>query len=188
MVLMSLNKEHQQQLLTVAKASIQHGLQEGGSLKINIDDCPKLLAECRATFVTLKLDHQLRGCIGRLEATRPLIEDVAENSFLAAFQDPRFSPLLIDEFIELDIHISLLTEPILMSFRSEQDLMSQLQPNVDGLILVEGSRKGTFLPSVWEQLTEPKQFLSHLKQKAGLSSNHWSDTLKVYRYQAETIA
>ncbi len=188
MALMSLNKEHQQQLLTAAKASIQHGLNAGCALMFNLAEYPQVLSECKATFVTLKLDQQLRGCIGRLEATLPLIEDVAENAFLAAFQDPRFTPVTMDEFAELDIHISLLTAPVLMSFSSEQDLMSQLQPNVDGLILVEGSRKGTFLPSVWEQLPEPEQFLCHLKQKAGLSVAYWSDTLNVYRYQTETIA
>jgi len=185
---MLLNKEQQQQLLAVARASIQHGLQTGYALKINIADYPRALTECRATFVTLELEQQLRGCIGRLEATRPLIEDVAENAFLAAFQDPRFPPLAMDELTELEIHISLLTASVPMVFDSEQDLIRQLQPNIDGLILVEGHRRGTFLPSVWEQLPEPKQFLRHLKQKAGLAPDYWSDTIKVYRYQAESIA
>jgi len=185
---MSLNKEHQQQLLVVAKASIEHGLQTGRPLMINLADYPRALTEYRATFVTLELHQQLRGCIGRLEATRPLIEDVAENAFLAAFQDPRFPPLAMDELTKLEIHISLLTVSVPIIFCSEQDLLSQLQPKIDGLILVEGHQRGTFLPSVWEQLPEPKQFLRHLKQKAGLAPDYWSDTIKVYRYQAESIA
>ena len=94
----------------------------------------------------------------------------------------------MDELTELEIHISLLTEHVLMSFCSEQDLINQLQPKIDGLILEEGLRRGTFLPSVWDQLPEPKQFLRHLKQKAGLSADYWSDTIKVYRYQTESIA
>ena len=188
MVLMSLNKEHQQLLLALARASIQQGLKTGRSLKVNVDDYPRALVECRATFVTLELHQQLRGCIGRLDATRPLIEDVAENAFLAAFQDPRFPPLAIDELDALEIHISLLTESSPLLFSSEQDLISQLQPNIDGLILEEGHRRGTFLPSVWEQLPEPKQFFQHLKQKAGLAANYWSDTFKVYRYQTESIS
>ena len=185
---MSLTKERQQLLLAVARTSIQHGLETGCALKINIADYPRALAEFRATFVTLELHQQLRGCIGRLEATRPLIEDVAENAFSAAFQDPRFPPLVMDELTDLEIHISLLTEHELIIVNSEQDLINQLQPNIDGLILVEGRQRGTFLPSVWEQLPEPKQFLRHLKQKTGLAADYWSDTIKVYRYQAESIA
>jgi AmmeMemoRadiSam system protein A len=184
---MSLTKEHQQLLLAVARTSIQHGLQTGCPLKIILEDYPSELAEYRPTFVTIELDQQLRGCIGRLEATRPLIVDVAENAFLAAFQDPRFPPLAIDELTKLEIHISLLTEQVPIIFCSEQDLISQLQPNIDGLILVEGHQRGTFLPSVWEQLPEPKKFLRHLKQKVGLAPDYWSDTIKVYRYQAESI-
>ena len=187
MVPMSLTKEHQQLLLVVARTSIQHGLQTGCPLKIILEDYPSVLVEYRATFVTLELHQQLRGCIGRLEATRPLVVDVAENAFLAAFQDPRFPPLAIDELTKLEIHISLLTEHVPIIFSSEQDLISQLQPNIDGLILVEGHQRGTFLPSVWEQLPEPKQFLRHLKQKAGLAPDYWSDTIKVYRYQTESI-
>jgi AmmeMemoRadiSam system protein A len=185
---MSLNKEHQQLLLAVARASIQHGLQTGCPLMINLADYPSVLTECRATFVTLELLQQLRGCIGHLEATQPLIVDVAENAFLAAFQDPRFPPLGVAELTELEIHISLLTEHVPILFSSEQDLVNQLHANIDGLILVEGLQRGTFLPSVWEQLTDPKQFLRHLKQKAGLAPDYWSDTIKVYRYQAELIA
>ena len=188
MVPMSLTKKHQQLLLAVARTSIQHELQTGCPLKINLEDYPGVLAEYRATFVTLELHQQLRGCIGRLEATRPLIEDVAENAFLAAFQDPRFPPLIMDELTDLEIHISLLTEHVPIIFYSEQDLIGQLQVNVDGLILAEGYRRGTFLPSVWEQLPEPKQFLRHLKQKAGLTADYWSDSIKVYRYQVESIA
>jgi len=185
---MSLNKEYQEQLLAVAKASIQQGLKSGRPLKINLANYPRVLAEFRATFVTLELHQQLRGCIGRLEATRPLIEDVAENAFSAAFQDPRFPPLVMDELTDLEIHISLLTEHEPIIFDSEQDLINQLQPNIDGLILVEGPQRGTFLPSVWEQLPEPKQFLRHLKQKTGLAADYWSDTIKVYRYQTQLIS
>ena len=187
MVPMSLNRAHQELLLAVARASIQQGLQAGYPLMMNLADYPRVLTECRATFVTLELHNQLRGCIGQLEATRPLIVDVAENAFLAAFQDPRFPPLIADELTELHIHISLLTEHVPVIFCSEKDLIKQLQPNIDGLILVEGHRRGTFLPSVWEQLPEPKQFLRHLKQKAGLAADYWSDTIKVYRYQTESI-
>jgi AmmeMemoRadiSam system protein A len=184
---MSLNKEQQQRLLDLAKSSIQHGLQTGQPLTINLAECPAELTERRATFVTLHKHHQLRGCIGVLEAVRPLAEDIAENAFLAAFRDPRFPPLSEDEFGELEIHLSILTPAEAVSFTSEQDLISQLRPGIDGLILEEGRWRGTFLPSVWEQLPEPEQFLRHLKQKAGLAPDYWSETIRIYRYRTEMI-
>ncbi len=208
---MSLNKEHQQRLLDLAKSSIQHGLQTGRPLKVNLADFPAELKEHRATFVTLQKRHQLRGCIGVLEAIRPLAEDIAENAFLAAFKDPRFPPLADYENDELEIHLSILTPAEPVSFMSEQDLISQLEPGIDGLILEEpviydiankreqlipridglilekSRRRGTFLPSVWEQLPEPKQFLRHLKQKAGLAPDYWSENIRIYRYRTELI-
>ncbi|MDP3009208.1 MAG: AmmeMemoRadiSam system protein A [Methylococcales bacterium] len=183
----SLNKEQQQKLLILAKNSIQHGLMTGKPLSVDVADFPVELTVLRATFVTLEKNGQLRGCIGMLTAVRPLVEDIAENAFSAAFNDPRFPPLAADELDELEIHLSLLTPAEPMEFRSEQDLLSQLQPNIDGLILQEGFRRGTFLPSVWEQLPEPEQFLRHLKQKAGLPPDYWSDSIKVSRYHAEII-
>ena len=184
---MSLTKEQQQCLLDLAKNSIRHGLQTGRALKVNLADYPAELAERRATFVTLHKHKQLRGCIGMLEAVRPLAEDIAENAFLAAFRDPRFPPLSEDEFGDLDIHLSILTPAEPVAFTSEQDLITQLQPGVDGLILEEGRRRGTFLPSVWEQLPEPEQFLRHLKQKAGLAPDYWSESIRIYRYRTEMI-
>jgi AmmeMemoRadiSam system protein A len=187
MVPMSLSKEHQQQLLELAKASISHGLQTGKPLKIDLSDFPAELQERRATFVTLHLNHELRGCIGVLEAIRPLVVDVAENAFAAAFRDSRFPPLEAGEFKGLEIHLSILTPTEPMAFTSEQDLVSQLQPGIDGLILQEGHHRGTFLPSVWESLPNPEQFLRHLKQKAGLPPDYWSDGVRVYRYRIEAI-
>ncbi len=184
---MSLTKEQQQALLELAGNSIQHGLKTGRPLPVNLADLPPEITEKRATFVTLEKHHQLRGCIGMLEAVRPLAEDIAENAFAAAFKDPRFPPLQTDEFDQLEIHLSILSTPEILSFSSEQELLSQIQPGIDGLILQEGHRRGTFLPSVWEQLPEPKQFLKHLKQKAGFSPDYWSDKLQVLRYRVEGI-
>jgi len=185
---MSLNKEHQQRLLALAKKAIEHGLRTGRPLKIVPADFPAELTEPRATFVTLEKHHQLRGCIGMLEAVRPLAEDIAENAYAAAFKDPRFPPLEAGELNELDIHISILTQPEAVAFTSEQDLLTKLEPGIDGLILEEGRRRGTFLPSVWESLPEPGQFLRHLKQKAGLAPDYWSDAIRVYRYRTEAIS
>ncbi|RIZ68084.1 MAG: AmmeMemoRadiSam system protein A [Methylococcales bacterium] len=184
---MSLNEINQQRLMAIAKHSIDNGLTTGRPLSIELADFPEELTEHRASFVTLEKNHQLRGCIGMLEAVRPLVKDIAENAFSAAFRDPRFPPLSRDEFKDIEIHLSLLTVPERLLFTSEQDLINQLQPAVDGLILEETYHRGTFLPSVWEQLPDPKTFLRHLKQKAGLPADYWSDNIRVYRYRTEVI-
>lgn len=172
-------------LLEVAAASIRHGLEKGRPLPVNLDDYPETLRQPGASFVTLNIDGQLRGCIGSLEATRPLVEDVADNAFAAAFRDPRFPPVSAAEYPQLEYHISILTPAEPMQFESEEDLIRQLRPGVDGLVLSDRGRRGTFLPSVWQSLPDPRDFLRHLKQKAGLPPDHWSDTLQVARYTVE---
>ncbi|MGZ4954160.1 MAG: AmmeMemoRadiSam system protein A [Methylobacter sp.] len=184
---MSLNETNRQRLLELAKNSIQHGLQTGQPLKIDLNNYPAALTEIRTTFVTLKINHQLRGCIGKLVAVKPLAEDVAENAFCAAFKDPRFPPLQDYELENLEIHLSILTPAEPVSFSSEHDLLSQLQPGIDCLVLEEDHLRGTFLPSVWESLPQPEQFLRHLKQKAGLAPDYWSSNIRIYRYKVEAI-
>ena len=169
-------------MLDVALASIRHGLEAGGALTVDPDEYPESLRQERATFVTLNKDGDLRGCIGTLEAYQPLIRDVAEHAWAAAFQDPRFPKLQPDELDDLDIHISVLSLSEPMNFSDEADLLEQIRPGVDGLILEDMGRRGTFLPSVWEQLPDRQLFLDHLKLKAGLSPDHWSESLKMRRY------
>ena len=171
----------------MARDSIGHGLTHGRPLAPPLADCPAELTAQRASFVTLQLSGALRGCIGSLEARRALIVDVAENAYAAAFRDPRFPPVAARELAALELHLSLLTPAEPMTVSSEADLLAQLQPGVDGLILQEGARRATFLPAVWENLPERHQFLGHLKQKAGLPADYWSDTLQVFRYAAEHI-
>jgi len=184
---MSLTKEQGQTLLQVAQKSIQHGLDKSQPLEVEVLDYAKELRETRATFVTLEIDNKLRGCIGTLVAVRPLVSDVAYHAYAAAFSDPRFPGLGRDEFPLLDIHISILSEPEPIDFDSEEDLIQKIRPGKDGLILTEGMYKGTFLPSVWESLSHPRDFLRHLKQKAGLPQNYWSDSIEVQRYTTESI-
>jgi AmmeMemoRadiSam system protein A len=129
----------------------------------------------------------LRGCIGGLEPVRPLVQDVADNAYAAAFQDPRFPPLEAAEFNAVKIHISLLTLPQALVFSSEQNALTQLRPGIDGVILQEGERRATFLPSVWKSLISPERFLSSLKEKAGFSADYWSETLRLFRYGCEEI-
>ncbi len=174
--------DRQQLLLKLARESIEYRLQHNYEISIRIGDYPPELQQERATFVTLHLKNQLRGCIGTLEAYQPLVLDVAHNAYAAAFTDPRFMPVTQSEVTELEIHISILNPAEEMHFESEQDLIDQLRPDIDGLIMQDGNRRGTFLPSVWEQLAEPREFIHHLKLKAGLPASHWSDTLQVWRY------
>ena len=177
---------HKQQLLQLAGDSIKKGLC-GETFAIQATDYAEPLRVLRATFVTLHVDEKLRGCIGTIEARRTLIEDVVSNAYGAAFRDTRFPTLTWPEFERLDIHISILSLPESVQFSSEADLLAQLRPQVDGLILEEGAYHGTFLPSVWEQLPEPREFLRHLKHKAGLPPDYWSSRIRVQRYTTESI-
>ncbi len=182
-----LEDSHKKQLLKLAAASIKYGLEQHKAFPVNPTEYPPALQQIRASFVTLTIHQKLRGCIGTLEARCPLVTDVTENAFAAAFRDPRFSPLQESEYQHLHYHISVLNPPHSMQFHSEADLISQLRPGIDGLILEDLGRKGTFLPSVWESLPEPADFIRHLKNKAGLSSSHWSPSLKIQRYTVEDI-
>jgi len=178
-----LNNDDKQILLDVAKNSIKHGLKNQCPLPVELNKYSPLLTESGASFVTLNLNHQLRGCIGTLEAFQPLVTDVSKHAYAAAFKDPRFSPLTEDEFKDLEIHISVLTKSTAIEFTDEEDLLRKVRPGVDGLILQEGPHRATFLPSVWEQLSAPEDFLNHLKVKAGLSEHYWSKDIDVSRYQ-----
>ena len=141
------------------------------------------LREPGATFVTLTQGGDLRGCIGSLEAWRPLRQDVQENALAAAFRDPRFNPLLADELPNTRVEVSLLTPAVPMNFTDEADALAQLRPNIDGVIFTAGSRRATFLPQVWEQLPEPAEFMARLKQKAGLPANYWGPDVRLERYE-----
>jgi len=140
------------------------------------------LDEPGASFVTLTRQGELRGCIGTLEAHRPLGEDVRENAVAAAFRDPRFMPLSRDEFEDIRVEVSLLSpsEPLLV--KNEEEALARLRPNVDGVVLEYGRYRSTFLPQVWEQLPNPAEFLAHLKRKAGLSMDFWADQVRLSRY------
>lgn len=178
-------EEQREILLDTAWQSIRHGLPHGTALKVRPEQFAPPLCDPGASFVTLHSGGQLRGCIGSLEAFRPLVSDVAENACAAAFRDPRFVAVTQGELADLTLHISVLSAPQALTFASEQDLLQQIRPGIDGLILEENSRRGTFLPTVWESLPDPRQFLQNLKLKAGLPPHYWSDTIRVWRYTTE---
>lgn len=176
-----------QMMLSTARESIENGLYLGARIELDTSDTAEELLEHRATFITLKIDQHLRGCIGTLVAREPLIENIAYNAHSAAFHDPRFSPVCDSELKQLTIEVSILSETQAIEFFSQEDLLQQLRPGVDGLLLREGEYSGTFLPTVWEQIPEPDDFFWHLKNKAGLPEDYWSDTLTVERYTVESI-
>lgn len=136
-----------------------------------------------ASFVTLTRQGDLRGCIGSLEAHRPLGLDVRENALAAAFRDPRFAPLAVEEFEHTRVEVSLLTPAMAISFRDEADFLAQLRPGVDGIVFQYGRHRSTFLPQVWESLPEPAQFMQQLKRKAGLPPNFWHEAVSIARYE-----
>ena len=129
----------------------------------------------------------MRGCIGSIIAQRSLIEDLIINSQNAAFRDPRFKPVEKEEVPELDIAVSLLSTPKLMKFDSEQDLLDKIVPFKDGIIIRDGNYQAVYLPSVWEQLPDKKEFLNSLKVKAGLPRNYFSETFEAYRFETDYI-
>jgi len=181
----TLSADDRTTLLEVARASIQHGLRHGRALKVNPEDYPEPLRPVRATFVTLEIGGQLRGCNGALTAYQPLVQDVAAHAYAAAFEDPRFPELRSDEFPRLELFISVLSPPEALWAGSEEDLLAQLRPGVDGLILQFHRYRATFLPAVWESLPDPYVFLAQLKHKAGLPLDFWSPELRVERYTTE---
>ena len=140
------------------------------------------LAELGASFVTLTRQGELRGCIGTLEAHRPLGLDVRENAVAAAFRDPRFMPLTRVEFDEIRVEVSVLSPSEVLVVASEEHALATLRPNVDGVVFEYRHYRSTFLPQVWEQLPEPAEFMAHLKRKAGLPMDFWAEEVRLSRY------
>jgi uncharacterized protein len=167
-----------QTLLPIARASIARAL---GRTHAASETAPWLL-EPGACFVTLTQQGELRGCIGSLQAHRPLLADVKANALGAAFRDPRFSPLSVRELEHTEIEISLLSAMQPLAFASEAEALAQLRPGIDGVVFEFGARRSTFLPQVWEQLPDTQAFMAHLKQKAGLPASFWAAEVRLQRY------
>ena len=184
------SEEQGQVLVQLARQTLMHEMgksippDKSESIKKHLQD-QSYNSHC-GTFVTLKIDDQLRGCIGNLTANEPLSEGVRRNAINAAFHDPRFPPLTERELEKVDIEVSILTEPQPLEYVDGEDLISKLRVNVDGVIIRKGHASATFLPQVWEQLPDPEDFLEHLCLKAGLSSNDWRNSkLDVLTYQVQ---
>ena len=165
-------------LLPIARAAISTAL----GLVHRADEDASWLKEEGACFVTLTQSQQLRGCIGTLEAHRPLLADVKANAQAAAMRDPRFSPLTAAELDRTEIEVSVLSAMQALQFTDETEALAQLQPGVHGVVFEFGRHRSTFLPQVWEQLPSVVEFMTHLKYKAGLSANFWAEEVKLSCY------
>jgi len=170
------------EILRIARASIEHGFEHRAPLPVDRDGLSPALAEPAATFTTLRLDGELRGCCGRLEAIEALASDVAHSAFRAAFADPRFVAVVPQELEVVNLEVSVLSPLEQFAVVDEADLLVKLTPGIDGLVISEGERRATFLPKVWDSLPEPRLFLAALKSKCGMPVDYWSDRLEFLRY------
>jgi AmmeMemoRadiSam system protein A len=177
-----------QGLLELARESIAQGLRHGREQPCpRVSSWPPVFLERRSTFVTLRERGDLRGCCGSIDAVAPLAHDVWHNAYTSAFRDPRFPPLAHCEFPALELHISVLSVPRLLPVSSEGELIDRLRIGIDGLVLQRGAARATFLPSVWDQVPDPRSFVQHLKRKVGWPPDFWAGDIEAYTYSAESF-
>ncbi len=174
-------------LLRAAAAALRYGVRHGRAPKTDARDNPPELRKPGATFVTLKHNGRLRGCVGSVAPVRALLADVMHNAYGSAFRDNRFPPLRKDELPGLRVSISLLSPFSALAFDDEEDLLRKLRPGTDGLLIENGSRRGLFLPQVWEQLETPADFLAHLKDKAGINRPLHPSSDRASRFTVESL-
>ncbi|HEY6641562.1 AmmeMemoRadiSam system protein A [Povalibacter sp.] len=182
-----LDPSHRHLLLTLSRQSIVAGLRENRRVPSPDFAHDGVLDAPRASFVTLRAKGHLRGCCGTLEPQGPLAEGVWRNAWAAAFSDPRFAPLSPDEYPDIDVHISVLSPLESLPAMTEQELLRELRPDVDGLLLQRGAAQATFLPAVWEQVSSAVEFVRQLKLKAGWTADFWAPDIVAWRYTAESF-
>lgn len=183
-----LTKEEGKYLLEVARRTIEQRLFQPKRPKEPYAELPEIFHERRGTFVTLTIQGGLRGCIGHITPQESLLEGIKVNAINAAFKDPRFRPISIDEWKHVKIEISILTDPKTLSYVDANDLLKKLRPDIDGVIIKKGYHQSTFLPQVWEQLPGKEEFLTHLCLKAGLEGDAWNrGDLEVHTYQVQAF-
>lgn len=184
-----LTPEEKQMLLRVARDALTLHVRTGQLLALDVEKYPPALREPGATFVTLTIQGALRGCIGTLAASQPLVEDVRDHAVAAARDDYRFMPVPPRELMSIRIEISVLTAPQILIYAEPAALPGLLRPGVDGVILQDGFRRATYLPQVWKKLPDPDAFLSSLCQKMGAPQDLWRrKILEAAVYQVEEFA
>ena len=174
-------------LLDVAEASVSAGLLRGRALDPDLAGLSLSLTSHGASFVTLERGGALLGCIGSLQAVRPLISDVASNAYAAGFVDPRLPAVTIEDYVEMDIEISVLSAPRPMRAACVEDVLAALQPGADGVVVEAPGHRATFLPAVWRSLPEPRLFIAQLWRKAWLTPGEWPEGTVVWRYRVTEI-
>ncbi|MBW3614609.1 MAG: AmmeMemoRadiSam system protein A [Actinobacteria bacterium] len=169
-------------MFSLARQAIEVGLAGGRAPAVDVEHLPPALREPRGAFVTLEVDGALNGCIGTLESSEPLGAAVARCAWEAAFGDPRLPSLTAQDYPRVHIKVSILgpLEPI--AARSEAEVLAQLRPGIDGLVIARGINRATFLPAVWKSLPDPLDFLRHLEHKAGLPPGRWPRGMRAWRY------
>jgi uncharacterized protein len=183
-----MEKEHKDLLLKLARKTIEKKSSQDVMTFQEIDRLPGELKERRGCFVTLTKKNELRGCIGYILPISPVYQAVTENAYNAAYSDPRFIPVERSEIKDLHIEISILSLPEKINYGDEEELLKKITPHKDGLVVRKGHHSATFLPQVWEQLPDKKDFLNHLCLKAGLKPNEWSTAaLEVEIYHVEAF-
>ena len=181
-----LTKDEKRTLLELARQALEGGVRGQKPPSLDFQSLPPGLQACGCSFVTLTINGELRGCIGALEACRPLVEDVREHAIAAALQDYRFPVVCPEELLQIKLEISHLTVPVLLEYCCPEDLLTKLRPGIDGVVLRDGSRRATFLPQVWEKLPEPACYLDSLCYKMGAAPDLWRKKhLEVLIYQVE---
>jgi uncharacterized protein len=181
-----LTDEEKETLLRLARGTLERGVRGLELPAVEADETTPRLNDPGASFVTLTIKKQLRGCIGALEPYQPLAQDVREHALAAALDDPRFPPVTPEELDQIEIEISRLTLPRRLDYADASDLLNRLRPNIDGVILRDGMRRATFLPQVWEKLPDKEAFLDNLCSKMGAMPDTWRKKhLEVLTYQVE---
>jgi AmmeMemoRadiSam system protein A len=181
-----LTQEEKQLLLKLARQALESGVRGQPLLPLDQSTLTPVLRTEGASFVTLTEGGELRGCVGALEPYQSLVEDVREHAVAAALQDHRFPPVQADELAEIEIEVSRLTLPESLDYTAADDLLARLRPGLDGVILRDGFRRATFLPQVWEKVSDKEEFLSHLCLKMGAPPDLWRRKhMEVLVYQVE---
>jgi len=181
-----LSPDDKRWLLKVARAALHAAAHGEPFLPVDTTQLSPAVQTPACCFVTLTQRDQLRGCMGGLRAERPLYDEVQERTAQSALQDFRFPPVTPAEVPEIEIEISVLTEPQRLTYAKPEDLLHLLRPNVDGVVLAQGVRRATFLPQVWDRVPDPHQFLSMLCEKMGVPPSTWRRTkLGVETYEVE---
>ena len=174
-------------LIELAEQTIRNGAARNtsGPPTIAHDELPLWARTPAATFVTVYVDGTLNGCVGTLMPVRPLAEDIVTNAYRAAFEDPRFTGVTANDLADLFVHVAILGPLEPLTVDDERDLLEQIRVGVDGVVLDDGDRRGTFLPAVWAKLPDPRAFLGQLKRKAGFADDEWPATLQTYRFSVD---